>query len=176
MNTPATVTIQRRADFSASHYFWVDEWSYEDNVKAFGVTANRFGHGHNYELIVAISGVIDPQTGMVMNLKEVKSLMETAVIRALDFKCLNRQVPFFRDNQPTLEALSVYIYRRLHRALTQADLQLAWIEIRESRELAVIYDGTPVAGINEARIFEDSIEDLATFHHDVTGMLDHATL
>jgi 6-pyruvoyltetrahydropterin/6-carboxytetrahydropterin synthase len=176
MPTPATITIQRRADFSSSHYFWVNEWSYDENVRAFGATANRFGHGHNYELIVSISGEVDPKTGMVMNLKEVKSLMESTVIAPLDFRCLNRQVPFFQDNQPTLEALSVYIYRRLQRALAETGLQLAWIEIRESRELAVLYDGSPVNGIHEAKVFWDSIDDEAGYAHDVTGTSRHATV
>ena len=176
MSPRPSITIQRRADFCASHYFWVPTWSYEENVRAFGPTANRFGHGHNYELIVSISGNVDEHTGMVMNLKEVKRVMEEAVIQPLDFKCLNRQVPFFQDNQPTLEALSVYIYRRLQRALTGVNLALTWIEIRESRELGVLYDGAPIAGVNESKLFCDSIEDHATLAHEVTGPTCHVAL
>ena len=176
MSPRPSITIQRRADFCASHYFWVHAWSYEENVRAFGPTANRFGHGHNYELIVSISGNVDEHTGMVMNLKEVKRVMEEAVIQPLDFKCLNRQVPFFQDNQPTLEALSVYIYRRLQRALTGVNLALTWIEIRESRELGVLYDGAPIAGVNESKLFCDSIEDHATLAHEVTGPTCHVAL
>jgi 6-pyruvoyltetrahydropterin/6-carboxytetrahydropterin synthase len=172
MNAP--VTILRRADFSASHYFWVDDWTPEQNFETFGATANRFGHGHNYELIVAITGALDPLTGMVMNLIDVKVLIDRAVIQPLDFKCMNRQVPFFQDNQPSLEALSVYIYTRLHTALASVTLSLAWIEIRESRDLAVIYDGSPVQGIHLEKVFEDSLEDAPHLHHYTKGMTTDA--
>jgi hypothetical protein len=64
----------------------------------------------------------------------------------------------------------------LQRALAETGLQLAWIEIRESRELSVLYDGKPVAGIHEAKVFWESIDDEATYSHDVTGMPHHATV
>jgi 6-pyruvoyltetrahydropterin/6-carboxytetrahydropterin synthase len=176
MSTASYITIQRRADFCASHYFWVPTWSYEENVRAFGPTANRFGHGHNYELIVSISGPVDEKTGMVMNLKEVKRMLEEAVIQPLDFKCFNRQVPFFQDNQPTLEALSVYIYRRLERALATVELTLAWIEIRDCRELGVLYDGAPIAGVNESKLFCDSLEDHPSYTHAEIGPSSHVAL
>jgi 6-pyruvoyltetrahydropterin/6-carboxytetrahydropterin synthase len=164
------VTLLRRADFVAAHYFWVDAWTAEQNFETFGVTANRFGHGHNYELIAAISGEVHPDTGMVMNLKDVKKIMNESVIQPLDFKCLNRQVPFFQDNQPSLEALSVYLYKRLERALSPLGMCLEWVEIRESRELSVLYNGSPIEGVCMDRVFEPSIEDAPHLQHLVTGL------
>jgi 6-pyruvoyltetrahydropterin/6-carboxytetrahydropterin synthase len=153
----------RKATFSASHYFWNPRWSEEENRAAFGPTANRFSHGHNYTLVAAITGEVDSTTGMVANLKDIKQAIEIAVILPLDFKLLNRQVPFFYDNQPCLEALSVYVFRRLQQQLHVHGLTLAWVEVHESDDLAVWYDGTPLAGVNEARVFDATLEDSAAF-------------
>jgi 6-pyruvoyltetrahydropterin/6-carboxytetrahydropterin synthase len=152
-------TIMRKATFSASHYFWNAAWNDEQNRAAFGPTANRFSHGHNYTLVAGISGEVNSTTGMVANLKDIKRVMDSAVIQPLDFKQLNHQVPFFYDNQPCLEALSVYVFRRLQQQLQPLGLVLAWVEVHESDELAVWYDGTPLPGVNEARVFEATLED-----------------
>jgi 6-pyruvoyltetrahydropterin/6-carboxytetrahydropterin synthase len=164
VSAPSTlpgVTIMRRAVFSASHYFWVDAWDDATNRNTFGPTANRFGHGHNYTLIAAIHGPVDEQTGMVANLRDVKAMMDEAVIEPLNFTHLNFQVPFFQENQPTLEALCVYVYRRLAKPLSDANLHLQWVELQESDELAAWYDGSPVAGVNEGRVFEATLRDSA---------------
>jgi 6-pyruvoyl-tetrahydropterin synthase len=110
-------------------------------------------------LTVALSGPRDPITGMLINLKTAKRYIREHVIDALDFKLLNKQIPFFHDNQPTLEALSIFIYRRLEKAFASASLSLSWIEICESDELSVIYDGSPIEGVNLARVFEPTLED-----------------
>jgi 6-pyruvoyltetrahydropterin/6-carboxytetrahydropterin synthase len=160
-SSPNPAVIMRKASFSASHYFWNATWSDEENRTAFGPTANRFSHGHNYTLVAGITGEIDPMTGMVANLKDVKHAMDVAIIHPLDFKLLNLQVPFFYDNQPCLEALSVYIFRRLQHQLQ--GLTLTWVEVHESDELAVWYDGTPLPHINEARVFDATVEDSSQF-------------
>jgi 6-pyruvoyltetrahydropterin/6-carboxytetrahydropterin synthase len=161
--SPSHATIMRKATFSASHYFWNTAWSDKENRATFGPTANRFSHGHNYTLVAGISGEVNTTTGMVANLKDIKHAIDVAVIQPLDFKQLNLQVPFFYDNQPCLEALSVYVFRRLQQQLQLLGLALAWVEIHESDDLAVWYDGTTLPGINEARVFEATLEDSSQF-------------
>jgi 6-pyruvoyltetrahydropterin/6-carboxytetrahydropterin synthase len=166
MNTAAPlapVTIVKRLEFSAAHHFWVPHWSAEQNRQAFGPTANRYSHGHNYTLLVGVSGPVDPTTGMVMNLTQLKQLLHAHVLNDLHFKHLNWQVPFFKHNQPTLEALAVFIWHRTQQALashpTVSHLNLAFVDLKESDDLGVWYNGTPVAGVNLEDVMTPSMED-----------------
>ena len=129
MPTPATITIQRRADFSSSHYFWVNEWSYDENVRAFGATANRFGHGHNYELILKVTGEIDPRTGYVVDTKILSNLVNEHVISKFDHRNLNLDVPEFSNLNPTAENIAIVIFNILRPLLSeQLDLQIRLYE------------------------------------------------
>ena len=74
------VTISRRFDFSASHRYYRDDWSEEENRRVFGLCALPNGHGHNYTLEVAVSGEPDPSTGMVINLVDLKSAVEGVLV------------------------------------------------------------------------------------------------
>ncbi len=105
--------LTRRAEWSAAHYYWVDDWTEEENVRRFGKCANRNGHGHNYTLEVSVRGEIDPQTGFVVDLKWLKDAIEREVISAYDHRHLNLEVPEFRSMQPTTENIAMAIWRRL---------------------------------------------------------------
>jgi 6-pyruvoyltetrahydropterin/6-carboxytetrahydropterin synthase len=107
------ILLTRKAEWSASHYYWVNEWSEEENVRRFGKCANRNGHGHNYTLEVTVRGEVDPQTGFVVDLKWLKDVMEREVVSVYDHRHLNLEVPEFQTVQPTTENLAVAIWRRL---------------------------------------------------------------
>ncbi len=109
--------ITRRACFSASHRYWLPEWSAEQNSTCFGKCAIAPGHGHNYELIVSMARELNPD-GMVLNLSEVKHAIREQVTSQLDFRLLNDAWPEFDVSKPkgclpTTEALLKIIWNRL---------------------------------------------------------------
>ena len=107
------VRVTRRLHFSAAHRLNRPEWSAERNREVFGLCANENWHGHNYELDVTVEGGIDPQTGFVLDLKDLRSLVEKSVIDDLDHRNLNIDVPWMADIIPTTENLVVAIWNRL---------------------------------------------------------------
>ena len=120
--------ITRRARFSASHLYRLPELSDDDNRARFGPCSLEPGHGHNYELIVAMPGPLDAN-GMVLNLSEVKHAIKAEVTAQLDFRCLNGVWPEFDLGRPegclpTTEALALVIWRRLAPSLPLAAIRL----------------------------------------------------
>jgi len=120
--------ITRRATFSASHLYWLPELSDDDNRARFGPCSIAPGHGHNYELIVAMAGPLDAD-GMVLNLSEVKHAIRSEVTAQLDFRFLNETWPDFDLTRPqgclpTTEALGLAIWRRLAPQLPLVGLRL----------------------------------------------------
>ena len=120
--------ITRRACFSASHRYWLPELSAEENQSRFGSCTIAPGHGHNYELIVAMGGGLDAD-GMVLNLSEVKHAIREQVTGQLDFRCLNEAWPEFDLSRPegmlpTTEALVHAIWKRLAPQLPLMGLRL----------------------------------------------------
>ena len=107
------VTISRKAHFNAAHRLFVKSWDDAKNESIFGKCANPHYHGHNYELIVSVTGEIDPETGYVLDMKVLKDLIKSEVEDAFDHKNLNLQVPDFFDLNPTAENISVVIYNKL---------------------------------------------------------------
>uniref|UniRef100_A0A8I3WQL0 6-pyruvoyl tetrahydrobiopterin synthase n=1 Tax=Callithrix jacchus TaxID=9483 RepID=A0A8I3WQL0_CALJA len=89
--------VSRGISFSASHRLHSKFLSEEENLKLFGKCSNPNGHGHNYKVVVTVHGQIDPATGMVMNLTDLKKHMEEAIMQPLDHKNLDLDVPYFAD-------------------------------------------------------------------------------
>jgi 6-pyruvoyltetrahydropterin/6-carboxytetrahydropterin synthase len=117
------IQLTRRAEFSAAHYYYLPELSEEENRRLFGACANRQGHGHNYTLAVTVAGEIDPQTGFVIDLKELKEILNREVIEAYDHRHLNLEVPEFASTLPTTENIAVAIWRRLEGKFSTAKLR-----------------------------------------------------
>lgn len=120
--------ITRRASFSSSHRYWLPELSADDNRARFGACTLSPGHGHNYELIVAMGGPLDAD-GMVLNLSEVKHAIRREVTAQLDFRLLNDAWPEFDLGRPegmlpTTEGLCLAIWRRLSPHLPLTALRL----------------------------------------------------
>ena len=107
------VTVSRKAHFNAAHRLYVKSWDEKKNESVFGKCSNEYYHGHNYELIVNVTGEVDPVTGMVIDLKDLKDLIKTEVEDAFDHKNLNIQVPDFADLIPSAENIAVVIYNKL---------------------------------------------------------------
>ena len=109
--------VTRRVHFNAAHRLHNPGRSADWNRTTFGVCNNPSYHGHNYELDVTVEGDIDPETGYVMDLTVLKTLVEDKVLRHLDHQNLNVDVPWFRDLIPTAENIAVVCWRELSAAL-----------------------------------------------------------
>jgi 6-pyruvoyltetrahydropterin/6-carboxytetrahydropterin synthase len=105
--------ITRRLTFSAAHRLNSDKLTPEENRRVFGKCNHANGHGHNYTLEVTVSGPIDPTTGMVFNLTELKSVMTEVIERDIDHKNLNLDVPAFKDLNPTAENIAAVLWDML---------------------------------------------------------------
>ncbi|TVQ64410.1 MAG: 6-carboxytetrahydropterin synthase [Spirulina sp. DLM2.Bin59] len=127
--------IHRRAQFAASHRYWLPEWSEAENLANFGACSRFPGHGHNYTLFVSLEGDLD-QYGMVQNLSDVKRAIRTAVIDDLNFSYLNTAWPEFEQTLPTTENVARVIWQRL-----APHLPLVNIQLFEHPELWANYSG-----------------------------------
>lgn len=112
------VTVSRKAHFNAAHRLYRKDWSDEQNDTIFGKCSNPNFHGHNYELIVSVTGPIDSNTGYVMDMKVLKDYIKSEVEDAFDHKNLNIEVPEFADTIPTAENIVVVIYNKLKKILS----------------------------------------------------------
>jgi 6-pyruvoyltetrahydropterin/6-carboxytetrahydropterin synthase len=104
------VAVFRTAHFNAAHRLFNPQWSDEKNYEVFGSCNNPHFHGHNYELIVKVAGEIDPETGMVVDLKWLKDLIKDKIEDRFDHKNLNIEVEEFKNLIPTAENICVVIY------------------------------------------------------------------
>ena len=97
--------IHRKEHFNAAHKLWNPDWSEEKNFEVFGPCANENWHGHNFELIVTVKGTPDPETGFVVDLKKLSSLVKQEIIEKVDHKNLNLDVPFMEGKLASCENL-----------------------------------------------------------------------
>ena len=133
------ILLTRKAEFSASHYYWNEAFSPEENERVFGKCANRNGHGHNYTLEVTVEGEVDPVTGFVVDLKQLKDVMDREVVQIYDHRHLNLEVPEFRQTIPTTENIAIAIWRRLEPKLDGAKLHR--VRVYEMADLFADYYG-----------------------------------
>ena len=105
--------LTRRYCFAASHRLHSAQLGGEENKRIYGKCNNPYGHGHNYVVEVAVSGPVDPATGMIANLNELDAFVEREVIEPLDHKYLNQEIAEFRERVPTTENLCIEIFNRL---------------------------------------------------------------
>lgn len=133
------IYVTRRAEFSASHFYHNPELSPEENRRIFGKTNNPHGHGHNYTLDVTVAGEVDAATGMVMDLKDLKKLLESEVMQLMDHRFLNKEVPVFASTIPTTENIAIEIWKLLAPKLARGKLHR--IRLYETPDLFVDYYG-----------------------------------
>lgn len=104
------ITVSRKAHFNAAHRLHNKNWSDEKNQKVFGKCNYQNYHGHNYELIVSVTGKINPETGYVIDMGELKKIIKNEIEERLDHKNLNLDVPHFSNIIPSAENICIYIY------------------------------------------------------------------
>ncbi len=131
------LTLHRRYAFAASHRLHSAQLSEDENWRAYGKCNNPFGHGHNYIVEVAVSGPVDPETGMIANLADLDSYVQREVLDAFDHTYLNEQVPAFREMVPTTENVAREIFRRLEKF---PSARLERIKIQETSLNSFEYD------------------------------------
>ena len=107
------VTVSRKAHFNAAHKLYRPDWTNKKNDQVFGKCANKNFHGHNYELIVSLTGEIDKETGYVYDLGKLKGIIKSEVEDYLDHKNLNLDIDDFKNLNPSAENIAVLIYNRL---------------------------------------------------------------
>jgi 6-pyruvoyltetrahydropterin/6-carboxytetrahydropterin synthase len=159
------IFLTRKADFSAAHFYWNDALSPEENERIFGKCANRHGHGHNYTLEVTVTGEIDPVTGFVVDLKQLKDIMEREVVGVYDHRHLNLEIPDFRTAIPTTENIAIAAWGRLAGKIPGA--RLYKIRICETPDLFADYYGEPEVLPNESD--EDASEEFCGLGNFMAG-------
>jgi 6-pyruvoyltetrahydropterin/6-carboxytetrahydropterin synthase len=110
---PKKVAVFRKEHFNAAHRLNNPNWSDEKNERVYGKCNNFNYHGHNYDLIVQVTGEIDPETGYVMDMKVLSDLIKVEVLDRFDHKNLNLDTEEFKDLNPSAENIAVVIYDKL---------------------------------------------------------------
>jgi 6-pyruvoyltetrahydropterin/6-carboxytetrahydropterin synthase len=135
------VLITKRVEFSASHVCRNPQLTDEENFRIFGAAANPHGHGHNYMLDVTLEGEPDPVTGMVLDLKELKEILQREILDPMDHRFLNHEVRPFDRVIPTAENVAIEIWQRLVQAIPAESARLHSVRLYETYELYVEYFG-----------------------------------
>jgi 6-pyruvoyltetrahydropterin/6-carboxytetrahydropterin synthase len=141
------MVITRKVEFSASHVCRNPALSDLENSKLFGLSANPHGHGHNYVVEVSVAGDPDPVTGMVMDLKELKEILNGEVVAPYDHRFLNYETPPFDRVIPTAENIACDIWRRIQPRISNENRRLHSVRVYETPDLFVDYDGEPPCSV-----------------------------
>ncbi len=133
------VTVCRRAHFNAAHRLHNPAWDEKKNYDAFGICSRPNYHGHNYDLIVKVTGDIDPETGFVMDMNHLKRIIDKYIVKRFDHYNLNIDLKEFKNLNPTTENIAVIIYNIL-RAKISNKLDIS-IVLYETERNFVEYSG-----------------------------------
>ncbi len=115
--------LTRRMEFSASHRLWRDDWDAARNREVFGPSASAFSHGHNYEIEVTVDGPVDEETGMVIDLKRLRDLLEDEIGARFDHRDLNVDTGWFSERPATAENFAQVVFELVGRALPDGLLE-----------------------------------------------------
>ena len=135
------VYITRRETFNAAHKLWQPNWSEEKNNEVFGRCANKNWHGHNFVLFVTVCGDPDPETGFVMNLKDLSAIIKKEVTEKLDHKNLNLDVPFLEGVMASTENIVIAIWEILAPSISLYGAELVKLKLVETENNFVEYFG-----------------------------------
>lgn len=138
--------LTRRTQFAAAHRYWRDDWSPEDNRRAFGACANPHGHGHNYVLEVTIEASIDLETGYSADLPTLDAILNREVVQVFDHQHINHAIPEFGAGGliPTSENILAFCWPRIEGALPKA-MKLHRLRLHEDDTFYVDYFGGAAA-------------------------------
>src|SRR5690606_26038730 len=127
--------------FSAAHKLYREDWSQEKNEQVFGNCSNPNWHGHNYELFVTVKGHVNPDTGFLIDLKQMKQIILTQVVNKLDHKNINLDVDFMAGKKASTEVIAIAIFQELKPAFEQLQVQLHSVKLTETENNYVEYFG-----------------------------------
>ena len=133
------VSVYRKSHFNAAHRLHNPDWDADKNREVFGVCNNPNYHGHNYDVIVKVTGEIDPQTGYVVDMKILQNLVDTQIIARFDHKNLTLDTLEFKELNPTAENIAVVIWNIL-RPFIDTNKKLN-IRLYETERNFVEYEG-----------------------------------
>lgn len=133
------VYITRRERFNAAHKLYNPKWTEQENEDFFGKCSNKYYHGHNFELFVTVKGIANPETGMVMDLKQLKSMIKNEIVEKIDHRNLNEDVKFMKGILPSIENLIVEIWNILESKIQNGKLH--YIKLVETENNYVEYYG-----------------------------------
>jgi 6-pyruvoyltetrahydropterin/6-carboxytetrahydropterin synthase len=135
------IYIQRKETFCAAHKLWNEKWDEKTNMEVFGKCANPNYHGHNFELLVTVKGEIDPETGFVMNLFDLKKIIRKYVTDLVDHKNLNLDVDFMAGKLTSSENLAVAIWDILYPQVAAHGAALHCVQLAETGNNIIKYYG-----------------------------------
>lgn len=114
------VTVCREAHFNAAHRIFNPSWNDRKNEEVFGLCSLPNYHGHNYDLVIKLTGEVDPETGYVFDMKKLKEIIDTHVVVHFDHKNLNLDVPDFRNVIPSAENIAIVIWNILREQISRS--------------------------------------------------------
>lgn len=135
------IYITRRERFCSAHKLHREDWSDEKNEAVFGYCSNPNWHGHNYELYVTVKGEVNPETGFLIDLKLMKSIINAAVISKMDHKNINLDVDFMKGKMASTEVIAMEIFHVLNPLFKKENVQLHAVKLHETENNAVEYFG-----------------------------------
>lgn len=135
------IFITRRERFNAAHRLYKESYTDEENLEVFGKCSNPNWHGHNYNLYVTVKGEPDPETGFLINLKQLSNLIKEKIIHKVDHKNLNLEVDFMDGKNPTTENIAMAIWDELEAPLRRLGIELHKIKIEETENNYVEFYG-----------------------------------
>lgn len=135
------IYVTRKEHFNAAHKVWQPAWSEEKNIAVFGKCANKNWHGHNYDLFVTVKGTPNIETGFVVDLKTLSTIIKTKIIEQLDHKNLNLDVPFMQGKMASTEILAIEIWNQLIDFVNPLGCALHCVKLYETENNFVEYFG-----------------------------------
>ena len=135
------IYITRRETFNAAHRLFRPEWDDAKNLQVFGKCSNPNWHGHNYVLYVTLKGNVDPQTGFLVNLKDLSRIIKSRITEKLDHRNMNLEVDFMKEVIPSTENLAIAIWNELEEPVKDLGAQLHCVKISETENNFAEYYG-----------------------------------
>ena len=130
--------LTKQYKFCAAHRYWNDKWSHEKNEKIFGDDIKI--HGHNYGLDVTVCGNVDEESGFIINLADLNSIVKTEVIDIMDHSQIEIDIPWFKTNQPSTENMVIFIWNQIASKIP-LPAKLFSIRLRETPTIFTEYFG-----------------------------------
>jgi 6-pyruvoyltetrahydropterin/6-carboxytetrahydropterin synthase len=135
------IYVTRIEHFNAAHQLWNPDWSDEKNAEFYGKCANKNYHGHNYELHVTVKGEVNPETGFLINAKELSKLIKDIIIEEADHRNLNVDVPFMEGKMTSAENFTIAIWDELKSEVEKLNAKMHYIKLVETPKIYIEYYG-----------------------------------